>query len=98
VIEMVAIKPQSAKKACSLCGNRIRGKAFVYYDEMPNLNDEPRECIPLCKGCDVIVSVYEQTFSIWYGLFRIESLRRIPRETVKAEEKLRRKLRKLRKH
>jgi hypothetical protein len=95
---MVAIKPQSAKKACSLCGNRIRGKAFVYYDDMPNLDAETRDCIPICRGCDKMVSVYEQTFELWYGLFRIDPLRQIPRETVKAEEKLRRKLRKLRHH
>jgi hypothetical protein len=92
---MVAIRPQSAKKACSLCGNRIRGKGVAYYDDMTDLNEQTRECIPICKGCNKIISVCEQTFALWYGLFRIDPLRLIPRETVKIEEKLRREFRKL---
>jgi hypothetical protein len=97
VIETPAIKPQSDKKACSLCRTRIRGKAFAYYDDKPYLDEKMRECIPICKGCDKTLSVYQRTLSLWYGLIRIKPLRRIPRETVKAEEKLRKKLRKLRK-
>lgn len=84
---MVAIKSTTPKKACNLCGNRIRGKAFAYYDEMPNLNRATRECIPMCRGCDSLISIYEETFALWYGLFRIASIRKLRIEERKKKQK-----------
>lgn len=84
---MVSVKPTNPKKTCNLCGNRVRGKGFVYYDEMPNLNEGLRECVPMCRGCDSLISVYEQTFSIWYGLFRIDPIRVLKQEERKKKQK-----------
>jgi hypothetical protein len=84
---MVSIKPTNPNKTCSLCGNRVRGKGFVFYDDMPSLDQELRECIPICKECDSRISVYDQTLSIWYGLYRIASIRVLKKEERKKRKK-----------
>lgn len=84
---MAKVRLINLKKFCNLCGNRVRGKGFVFYDEMPQLDVEPRECIPMCKGCDNLVSIYAQTFSLWYGLFRIDPIKRLSKEERKKKQK-----------
>lgn len=85
---MAKLSPISLnKKVCDICGNRVRGKRFVFYDEVSLLDGQPRECIPICKGCDSLVSIYTQTFSLWYGLFRIDPIKRLRKEERKQKQK-----------
>jgi hypothetical protein len=75
------------KKVCNICGNRVRGKGFVFYDEISHKLRELRECIPMCKDCDNLVSINAQVFSLWYGLYRINPLHILKREECKIKQK-----------
>jgi len=95
---MVAIKPANVKKVCSLCGNRVRGKRFAYYQETIEIQTQTRkyvskikEYIPICKSCDSLITKAKDTISKWYKLRRVKTISIIPREIVTLEKKERKK-------
>jgi hypothetical protein len=87
---MVAISPINRKKTCSICGKQVRGKRFVYYEEMPKGFKGMREYVPICKECDSLTSITVEgvTLSLLEGLFlRIDPLRFLKAEQRKKRQK-----------